>query len=169
MVKARVVVQKLGRQSLEKDVKDFILPLSENQLFQLSEETVNEIRERIRRTIIREGSTGNLASSFFAEKITEGYGIGNIDYLNQHAPYWHWQNYGIAQSGRRTPPSTIGHFDGVPEYPSSSAIKNQRWIHESSEKGYLMNPTKPIIAKNYIEQTFIRIPDITNRILNQVK
>lgn len=169
MVRARIVVQKLNVKPLETEVREFIVPLADNQMFHLSEETVNEIRTRIERTIIREGSTGKLASSFFAEKTSDGYGIGNIDYLNQNCKYWHWQNYGITQSGRTFPPGNIGKFEGVPEYPTEAAIKTQKWVPGRSDPSYLMIPKKPIQAKNFIEQTYVRISDIANRILNQVK
>lgn len=165
----RVIVKKLGAKSLESEVRDFVLPLADKQLFYLSQETINEIRETIKQNILREGSTGKLASSFIAEKISEGYGIGRIDYLNQIVPYWHWQNYGVAQSGRRVPPITIGHFDGTPSHPSPNAIKNQKFIHDSGEGNYLMIPTKPIEAKNFIEKTIARIPEIANKILSAVK
>ena len=90
MARARVIIQKRNNVPLEKEIRNFVLPLSEKQTFVLSEETVKEIRRQIERLTYREGSTGRLASSFFAEKISEGYGIGNIDYLNQNAKYWHW-------------------------------------------------------------------------------
>ena len=166
---AQVIIKKRNAKSLEMEIKEFLVPLSDKQLFHLSEETVTEIRERIRRSLVREGSTGKLASSFIAEKITEGYGVGRTDYLNQEVPYWHWINYGVAQSGRKVPPVTIGHFDGVPSYPSEHAIKNQKWIHESDEYGYLLIPNKPIDAHNYIEFTVAKIPEMANNILSRIK
>jgi hypothetical protein len=170
MATARVVVQKLNKKPLEVEIREMLIPLADRQLFVLSKETVKEIRERIKNNILRDGSTGHLASSFFEEKTEDGYGIGNINYLNQNCKYWAWQNYGIAQSGRTIPPITIGRFEGIPEYPMSGSLRDQRWIHESGEEGgYLMIPAKPITAKNFIEQTMMRIPEMINRVLNTVK
>ena len=163
---AKVVITKLNPKPLALEVTEFIIPLADRQLFYLSQETVNEIRNRISESIKREGSTGKLASSFIAEKIASGYGIGNINYLNQHAPYWYWQNYGVAQSGRRVPPPTVGRFEGNPEYPSAES-STQKWL--SKQGRYYMTPIKPIQAKNYIEKTIAKIPGLVNQVLNTVK
>lgn len=168
MARARVIITKRNNIPLEKEIREFVLPLSEKQTFVLSEETVKVIRDKIAESIQRPGSTGKLASGFFSEKIQEGYGIGNIDYLNQNAKYWHWQNYGIAQSGRTTPPTSIGTFtDGQPD---RNSFRQGRFIHSSEgDGGYLMIPTRPLEAMNYIEKTIARIPELANQVLNTVK
>jgi len=167
---ARVIIKKLNPKSLESEVREFIIPLSERQMFHMSEETVKEIRNKIAESLQRPGSTGNLASSFFSEKTVDGYGIGNIDYLNTNAKYWHWQNYGVAQSGRRTPPMSVGYFAPGEAKPNVNSFRQGRFIQDSSEAGgYLMIPTKPIEAKNYIEKTIARISEIANSVLSTVK
>ena len=168
MARARVIITKRNNVPLEKEIRNFVLPLSEKQTFVLSEETVKEIRNKIAESIKRPGSTGNLESSFFSEKIAEGYGIGNIDYLNQQSPHWHWQNYGIAQTGRTTPPTSIGTFtDGQPD---RNSFRQGRFIHSSEGDGaYLMIPTRPLEAMNYIERSIAMIPSLANDVLNRIK
>ena len=53
---------------------------------------------RIKERVERDGSTGNLANSFTTVKITNGWGVGDIDFLNQNANYWYWQNLSSAQT-----------------------------------------------------------------------
>jgi hypothetical protein len=129
--------------------------ISELHLEAVAKETVKVIREKITERITRTGSTGNLSNSFFELKITGGWGVGDIDFLNKQAPYWYWQNYGIAQSGRTTPPSSIGVFsDGsAPNQVGGTA----RWTQPGR---FFINPKKPIEAKNYIQATIAELNNI---------
>lgn len=110
------------------------------------------LKDNIKNSIIREGSTGNLEDSMFIEPIPNGYGLGNIPFLNEHAKQWHWLNYGVAQTGRKIPPGTDenpkirGHFE--PE-------TNGRFV--KGQPKFNMNPKKPIEAKNFIENTLADI------------
>jgi len=164
---ARVVIKKLNPKSLEAEVREFIIPLSERQMFHMSEETVKEIRNKIAESIQRPGSTGNLASSFFSEKTPEGYGIGNIDYLNTNAKQWYWLEHGIAQSGRKVPPLTKGYFKPGKSEPDYQHIGEGRFYTDS--KDYWLVPSKPIDAHNYISKTIARIAEIANSVLSTVK
>ena len=79
---------------------------------------------------------------------SKGYGVGNIEILNQKAPWWAWINYGRAFSGRTIPPGTkdnpriTGHFvpgtkgiftKGQPKFPIDPkiAIKPHNFIERS--------------------------------------
>lgn len=167
---ARVIIKKLNPKSLESEIREFIIPLSERQIFHMSEETVKEIRNKIAESIQRPGSTGNLASSFFSEKIPEGYGIGNIDYLNSNAKYWHWQNYGVAQSGRTIPPMSTGFFAPGQAEPMQSEFRTGRFEYTGDyANAYLLNPKRAIEPHNYIERTIARIAEIANSVLSTVK
>ena len=170
MSRTKVIIQKTNPVSLEKEIKDFILPLSNRQTFVLSEETVKVIRNKIAESIKRPGSTGNLASSFFSEPIAEGYGIGNINYLNQNAKYWHWLEYGIAQSGRTIPPTTTGFFTPGQAEPMQSEFRTGRFEYSGDYAyAYLLNPRRAIEPHNYIAKTVTRIPELANQVLNTVK
>ena len=170
MAGTRVIVTKVGGKSLETEVREFVLPLSDKQLFYISEETVKEIRNKIAESLQRPGSIGNLASSFFAEKIPEGYGVGNINYLNQNAKQWHWLEYGIAQSGRKVPPQTTGFFAPGQAEPMQSEFRTGRFEYTGNyTHAYLLNPQRAIEPHNYIAKIIARIPEIANTILSQVQ
>jgi hypothetical protein len=175
----RVIIKKINPKSLVTEVQEFVIPLKDRHLFQLSEETVKEIKNKIGESIQRPESTGHLADSFFADKLADGYGIGNIDYLNQNAKQWYWIEYGVAQTGRRVPPgyaenpSIIGTFNpGIPA-PTSQDFRGGRFQigqRQSADGGiYALNPKKPIEPHNYISKTVARISEIINLVLKRVK
>jgi len=167
---ARIIIKKLNNRSLESEVREFIIPLSERQMFHMSEATVKEIRNKIAESIQRPGSTGNLASSFFSEKTADGYGIGNIDYLNQKSSYWHWLEYGIAQSGRKIPPMSTGYFDPGQAEPMQSEFRTGRFQYTGDyANAYLLNPKRAIEPHNFISKTIARIAEIANSVLSTVK
>jgi len=119
MPKVRVSISGLGKDFIRIQAST-IQALAEKQVEEIARETEIVIRQKIRERIEREGSTDNLATSFFAVPIVNGWGVGDIDYLNTHAKYWYWQNFGQAQTGRTIPPSTAefprnrGSFAGSP-------------------------------------------------------
>jgi len=167
---ARVVIKKLNPKSLEAEVREFIIPLSEKQMFHMSEATVKEIRNKIAESIQRPGSTGHLASSFFSEKTADGYGIGNIDYLNTNAKQWYWLEHGIAQSGRKVPPMSTGFFAPGQAEPMQSEFRTGRFEYTGDyANAYLLNPKRAIEAHNYISKTIARISEIANSVLSTVK
>ena len=103
----------------------------------------------IRSNIKRDGSTGNLEKSIQYEfnNLANhcGFWIGDIDLLNAQAKYWHWLNYGVAQSGRTVPPANRGHWQGT------------QWIHTTDKTDSWMTPTNPIEAINYIETAIFQL------------
>ena len=144
-----------------------IQKLSERQIFEIAKETERVIKAKITASIEREGSTGNLANSFTTVKITGGYGVGDIDFLNKNAKYWYWMNYGVAQSGRTTPPRSRGQFNSGNPAPQTGG-GNSRW-NQSAGGQFLINPTKPIDAKNYIQATISEINQIISSVVRRVK
>lgn len=67
-----------------------IRSLSERHLEEIARETARVIKQKIQERIERAGSTGNLANSMFAFPLEDGWGVGDINYLNKQAPYWYW-------------------------------------------------------------------------------
>ena len=133
----------------------------------MSLETERVIKAKIKESIERDGSTGNLADSFTTVKIPNGWGVGDIDFLNQNAKYWYWINYGVAQSGRTTPPISRGAFKSGNPSPSSAG-GNSRW-GQSSNGQYMIKPSKPIEAHNYIQKTINQINQIISSVLGRTK
>lgn len=116
----------------------------------------NAIEATRERGIKTEGN--HLSDQIHVESIgvgeQKGYGVGNVETLNQKAPWWVWINFGRAGTGRTTPPSDIGSFTGMAA-PSSGA-KGGVWLHGKHAQGgnpYRMTPRKPIKAHNYIEKS----------------
>jgi hypothetical protein len=133
-----VIAQELGK-------------LSEEHTKLLADEHKKELDKNIDLTRERvEKPTGNhLKEQIAVEKLNAvtGYGVGNINTLNQKAPWWAWINYGRAFSGRTIPPGTDensrikGHFE-----PSTKGI------FVKGQPRFAMNPKKAITAHNYIER-----------------
>lgn len=127
--------------------------LSEEHTKLLAEEHKKELDKAIEATRERVTKpTGNhLADQIQVEKIAEGdskgYGVGNIDTLNQRAPWWAWINFGRAFSGRTIPPGTNenpkikGHFE-----------PNTKGIFTKNQPKFPIFPKKAITAHNYIEK-----------------
>lgn len=83
----RVTIKPVGRK-LGIQQRDFINKLSARQLEAAAKDTERVMKRNIENSITRANSTGNLADSMFAEPIAGGWGVGNIEFLNQKAPYW---------------------------------------------------------------------------------
>ena len=166
MPRIRVSIEGIGK-NFAKIQAETIARLSERQLEAIARETERVIKQKITERIDREDSTGNLANSFTTVKISNGWGVGDIDFLNKNAKYWYWQNFGIAQSGRRIPPVSRGKFrTGNPQ--PSSAGGNSRW-DQSSNGEFMITPQKPIEAKNYIQATINEINQIISSVVRGVK
>lgn len=140
-------------QSIPTVISQVIGQMSEEHTKLLAEEhkkeldkAVDDTRERVLKP------TGNhLKDQIQVEKISEnnstGYGVGNINTLNQKAPWWQWINYGRAASGRTIPPGTN----------DNAAIKGYfepetKGIFTKGQPKFPMNPKKAITAHNYIEK-----------------
>lgn len=166
----RVKVLSKPDKNFRKQQEEFVLRLSGKHTFALAEETVRIIRQNIQASIKRSGSTGNLASGFFTEKILNGHGVGNIDELNRELPYWAWMNDGIAGTGRRIPPGSDevnnrGAFQPGDSAPGTGS--NQRW--RVGTGFHLIFPKNPIEAKNYIENTISEILTKAPNIIGKIK
>src|SRR6185295_15211850 len=146
-----IIVKIKGNRQLADQQLKLIHNLAEKQLRECAELTVQVMRFHIQTSIERANSTGRLAKGIFASKIFNGWGVGDIDYLNEKVPYWVWINYGIAASGRRIPPGT----DSNPNIKGKFSPKNRgRFV-----KGFFpIYPEKPITPHNYIEHTVQQIP-----------
>lgn len=122
--------------------QDFHFEL-QNEIFLLGEKAQDLMQGTIRTSIKRADSTGRLAKameSHFEKLVNHSqFWIGDVDYLNAEVKYWYWLNYGIAQTGRTTPPPNRGHWEGT------------KWIHTTDKTDLWMTPKKPIEAVNYIE------------------
>jgi hypothetical protein len=144
-----------------------IAKLSEKHIEAIARETEVVIKAKIKERIEREGSTGNLANSFTTVKIPDGWGVGDIDFLNTQAPYWYWQNFGKAQSGRTTPPRSRGQFGTGNPQPIAGGGRS-KW-NQNSNGQYLIDPKKPIEAKNYIQATLNEVNKIISSVVRTIK
>ena len=162
----------LSRKSQDKFVKEVvaeIIDFKENFMEQLALETAKTMKAKITESVKRPGSTGNLAQSIFALKTAEGWGVGDIDYLNKKAPYWRHVNSGseaIGANWQHLVPKGSFH-PGLPR-PDSSAFREGRWVTNLSDgegKTYAFIPKKPIPPMNYIEKTLNEL----NSIISHVK
>ena len=127
--------------------------LSEEHTKILAEEHKKELDKAIDDS--RERSikpTGNhLKDQIQVESISsgeqKGYGVGNIETLNQRAPWWAWVNFGRAGTGRTVPPGTkenpriTGHF-----------VPGIKGIFTKGQPKFPIDPKKAIKAHNYIEK-----------------
>ncbi len=166
MPNIRVSVEGLGK-NFAKIQANIIRNLSDRQIEAIARQTEVVIKQKIAERIEREGSTGNLANSFTTVKITDGWGVGDIDFLNQQAPYWFWQNFGKAQSGRTIPPRSRGRFRTGNPQPVQGGGKS-RW-NQSTGGQFLIDPKKPIEAKNYISATLNEVNQIVSSVVRSIK
>jgi hypothetical protein len=148
-----VVVAQKGK-NIPTVIQQVLGEMSEEHTKILAEEHKKELDKAIDDTRERVSKpTGlHLKDQIQIEKISEndmpGYGVGNIETLNQKAPWWAWINFGRAlTTGRMIPPGTNenprirGHFEpGV------------KGIFTKGQPKFNMNPKKAITAHNYIEK-----------------
>lgn len=166
---SRVTIKSKGKFGFKQS--QIIELLSNKHIEAIAKDTETIIKEKIIESLQRPGSTGNLANSFFAERIgIRGWGVGNIPFLNKNASYWRWINYGVAGTGRTTPPPSIGSFSPGNPAPSGGDFRKGRFAQNSgSSGGFLMNPNKPIEPHNYIARTLVQVPGIIKSVLIRIK
>lgn len=130
----------------------------------------SEVRKHIRSNTRRDGNTGNLVKNVdFHLEVPIGFGqifwgVGNIDKLNQSAPYWYVINYGKTVFGLPYIPNNgnfiPGYFrggDGRPDSSKRGSGKDSfhyRPLEASSDRpGNIggMTPKTPIRGMNYIQ------------------
>lgn len=160
---ARVTVSVTGIKGFTQRQLTIIKSLSSKQLEAIALETANRMKFHITSSIERQGSTGNLANAFFAERVSNlSWGIGRISYLNQAVPYWRWINFGVAGTGRRIPPGTEENPNIRGRFEPN---QNGRFV-----KGYFpMNPKKAIRPHNYIQRTLNDQNLIISGVLQRIK
>ena len=148
-----------GHREISSQTLKLIKDLSKEQVTTIALETVSTMRNFIRLSIERAGSTGNLEKSILAEPLLgDGYGVGNVNYLNKQVPYWAWINYGVAGTGRRIPPPVFGHFE-----PESNGRLTR------TDPFFKIEPNKPISPHNYIANTVLQIPSIVQNVFNRIR
>lgn len=162
---ARIKVTVIGADKFVKDTQIFVQKLLARQLKQIAVETQFAIRQKITDSIRRGNSTGNLANSFFAEQFPGGWGVGNITFLNQQAPYWRHVNFGSRAIG-------ASHSHRVPQGGFSPGTAQPipggnggRWIVGSNNFSFI--PTQPIAPLNYIAKTVQELSNIASRVLSR--
>lgn len=167
--------------TLQKDGKSFTntlieraKALSDMQIHTIAMVTEKEIRSQISDGIKRSNSTGNLAASFFVVKTRGGWGVGDIEYLNKHAPYWRHINYGSFAIGANwrhvVRPGMFFPGTAAPDsqYAGEGNQGPDRWMNaQGVGKQYSFIPTKEIKAHNYIEKTLASILSRLPHILSQ--
>jgi len=97
--------------------------------------------------------TGHLASLMIAEKIPNGWGVGDIDTLDKDAPYWNHIDKGSEGIGANWE-----------HYLPKGFWQNGRWV--VSDKGFSgIKPKTPIPAMNFIAITLQRMESYILKIL----
>ena len=137
---------------------------AKNASVAIGAKTRDMMRHKITESLVRDGSTGNLANSinFFVEP--DGtVGVGSIEELNFRAPYWYLMNFGgfAAIAARRI--TLFGSFSGV---TTGNPIPSGKFAGTTPVGGgivkdrffpgifnYPMAPKFPVAPKNYIEKT----------------
>lgn len=154
MVISQINIKDVNGNFVTKQI-DFIKDLAEKDTRRLAEVTKDVIQETIINTA--EKPSGNLASGFLVGKISNGYGVGDIDELNIHLPYWRHVNYGSEGIG-----ANWNHF-----LPKGRWVDG-RWMKDSS--GFSgIKPNTPIQPLNYIEKTLAQIETIIQQVLSENK
>jgi hypothetical protein len=153
------------RGSFSKNVATIIRNLADRHLSTIATESARTMREKVSEGVTRAESTGNLANSIQAERISEGvYGVGNIGILNQNAPYWGAINYGSSHLlGVRVP---TGFFQPGNSAPVTGG-SGQRW--QPAQGGFSFIVGKPINPMSYIEKTIAEQNRIISGVLRTVR
>jgi len=161
---AKVTVHIINSEKLLTQQLAIIKKMADKDIEKIAKETEKRLQFNILASIQRPGSTGNLAKAFYSERISNGWGVGNIEHLDTVVPYWRWINFGRAKSGRTIPPATMGYFNPGTSYPDASAFRTGRW--SNSVKAFLMIPQRPIQAHNFISRTLQQQNSIISSVLN---
>jgi hypothetical protein len=140
---------KVGKDFRTEEIK-FIQTVSDIDIEKIARECERIIKETIQRKA--KNPTGNLASGFYAEKIKDGWGVGDIAQLDSNLPYWNHIDKG-----------SLGIGANWDHYLPKGFWANGRWIVNAN--GYAgIKPKTPIPAMNYIAETIqqleIAIPTI---------
>jgi len=156
---SKITIKKKGSKSLVTEIKEFIIPIQNKHLEIAGQLTEQEMKQAIKDSLQRPGSTGNLEDSVFAERISiDSVGVGNVSYLDQKAPYWRAINFGSSHMvGKQMPKGTFS--PGDPK-PNSASFRDGRFYKGGKYAPIVMNA---IEAHNYIERTVNKISTIVER------
>ncbi len=117
--------------------------------------TADHMRRIISTSKRRSGSQNRLENSITVEPIGKnGFGIGNIMFMDRLAPYWFLINYG-GFSAPALRGMTVPGFFGAGDPPMSgykgTGVGHQKFTY--ARNTFMMKPESPIMAMNYIEKT----------------
>lgn len=171
----------LGRDGKDtREMVGFVLGIERQHVKNLAEYTQKVIRRIITSRVSRPGSTGRLADwagriesiDVLGESVAgvgkrKGYGVGNIDDLNQNVPYWRHVNYGsLAINANWIHAVPRGSFVPGDPQPNRDAFRTGRWTPGAGD--YIFTPSQPVPAMNYIEATVSEINSRASAILARV-
>jgi hypothetical protein len=122
-----------------------------------TERLARECEKIIKDTIMSKSQmpTGKLASKMLAEKIPNGWGVGDIARLDAETPYWNHIDKGSEGIGANWQ-----------HYLPRGFWQNGRWV-ESDTGYYGIQPQSPIPAMHYIANTLLRMQVVEKIILNR--
>ena len=145
-----IIRDKVGKTFEVKEIKRLEI-VSQLDVKHLAETAEGIIRDTIMSK--SKNPTGNLASHMIAEKITNGWGVGDIDTLDKEVPYWNHIDKGSEGIG-----ANWEHF--LPK----GFWSNGRWVE--SDTGFAgIKPKTPIPAMNYIAISLQRMEVLIPKIL----
>jgi hypothetical protein len=166
---------------VEKKQKDI-----EVELQTIAEKATDKMRSYVKTK--RSGSTGKLKDALTVEVIkSKGqifFGIGNINRLNQNAPYWFVANYGrVSRGGNKgAAQGQVGRlfvpFNGKARFgffgtgaKARQGVNNQRFHFKETgdKKAFFMTPTKPVRPINYIQKTKTWLNSYWKTYINKLK
>ena len=122
------------------------------EISDLGDDTAQKMRDTIDQGKVRPQADEptTLEENIQCEHFTDGgWGVGDIDALNEQAPYWRAVNFGsFHMVGKKVP---LGAFNpGDPE-PNQESNREGRW--KKGQGKHLFTVKNPIPATNYIEKT----------------
>lgn len=142
---------KVGKDFITQEIKRIGL-ISEKDTQRLAKECEKIIQQTIMNKA--EKPTGYLASKFLAERIPNGWGVGDIATLDKEAPYWNHIDKGSEAIG-----ANWQHW--LPK----GYWQDGRWVE--SGDGYYAMPKTPIKPLNYIADTLAIMEVVTPEILRK--
>ena len=155
MIISKINIKDIGGNFIEKQIA-FIRILAEKDTKRLAEVTKDVIQSTIQN--VADKSSGNLASGFLVDKIPNGYGVGDIEQLNNNLPYWMHVNSGSEGIG-----ANWEHF-----LPKGRWV-NGRWLKDKEGGFSGIKPKTPIQPLNYIEKTLAQLSTIAKQVLSENK
>ena len=150
---SKVFITSAGaKRGLSKKVLTFIKDLSDRQLSEISNRTATVMQGKIKESISRAESTGNLENSIYAVKVSDGhYGVGDIGFMNVVVPYWNHVDKGsIVVGASHSHKVPVGGFNPGFTAPRLGGA-GQRWF--VAQDGWTFTPKKPIAPLNYVAKT----------------